>query len=375
MAQWVTVWGQAASCMNRITPRYHNRSMRLTVPAMLSGSALRVRLSNRDGKKPLHVLEAALQLNGGVFQPLSFDGAQGVIMPRGGECCSDVLSLPVKRGDDVSISLAFQGEVSSGNCVPESVHCSVDGNFVTAAQFRTVPCRNSADFDDMAHVVAAITELEVLSEEDGGALVCFGDSITQQGFWTRPLRTRMLMEDIRLTLVNKGIGGNRLLSPPAARRCARSGRAGLERFERDVLEVRGVKAVLIALGTNDICMGRLGEESWTDAEMLQKGMESLAARARARGLRVLAATLPPCMGTHLEEVLPTQEWERCALNNWIRSTDIFDAVFDFDAVLRDPQQQDIISMAYEAGDHLHPNELGGLRMAEHAWEKLKGVLL
>ena len=61
MAQWITVWGQAASCMNRITPRYHNRSMRLTVPAMLSGSALRVRLSNRDGKKPLHVVEAALQ--------------------------------------------------------------------------------------------------------------------------------------------------------------------------------------------------------------------------------------------------------------------------------------------------------------------------
>ena len=375
MAQWITVWGQAASCMTRVTPRYHNRTMRLTVPAMLSGSALRVRLSNRDGKKPLHVLEGAVQINSGDFRPLSFAGARGITMPRGEECCSDVLPLPVKRGDLVSISLAFEGEVSSGNCVPESVHCSVDGNFVTATQFRTVPRRNSADYDDMDHMVAAVTEVEVLSEEDGGALVCFGDSITQQGRWTRPLRARMLMEEGRLSLINKGIGGNRLLSPPASRRYALYGRAGLERFERDVLEISGVKAVLIALGTNDICMGRQGLESWTDAAMLQKGIGTLTERARARGLRVLAATLPPCMGTHLEEVSPAHERERCALNDWIRSADIFDAVFDFDAVIRDPRQPEIISMAYDAGDHLHPNELGGLLMAEHAFEKMKGVLL
>jgi len=41
----------------------------------------------------------------------------------------------------------------------------------------------------------------------------------------------------------------------------------------------------------------------------------------------------------------------------------FDAVIDFDAVLRDPAQPDRLRPAFDSGDHLHPNDAGYRAMA------------
>ena len=55
---------------------------------------------------------------------------------------------------------------------------------------------------------------------------------------------------------------------------------------------------------------------------------------------------------------------RTAVNDWIRSGDAFDAVIDFDAVVRDPDIPRVILAAYDGGDHLHFNDAGFKAMAE-----------
>jgi lysophospholipase L1-like esterase len=49
---------------------------------------------------------------------------------------------------------------------------------------------------------------------------------------------------------------------------------------------------------------------------------------------------------------------RQAVNDWIRNSGEYDAVIDFDAILRDPDVPTQLLPLYDSGDHLHPNDLG-----------------
>jgi lysophospholipase L1-like esterase len=84
---------------------------------------------------------------------------------------------------------------------------------------------------------------------------------------------------------------------------------------------------------------------------------------------VLGATVPPfenaLAGTPLAgHHSPRKEAMRQALNAWIRESRTFDAVVDFDAVLRDPAHPARLRPELDSGDHLHPGDRGYQLMAE-----------
>jgi lysophospholipase L1-like esterase len=58
------------------------------------------------------------------------------------------------------------------------------------------------------------------------------------------------------------------------------------------------------------------------------------------------------------------EADRQAVNAWIRTPGHFDAVIDFDRVIRDPQHVDRLLPAFDCGDHLHPSPAGYRAMGE-----------
>ena len=51
------------------------------------------------------------------------------------------------------------------------------------------------------------------------------------------------------------------------------------------------------------------------------------------------------------------------MNQWIRNSGAFDAVIDFDAVVRDPAHPKHIRPEFDSGDHIHPNDVGNAAMA------------
>jgi hypothetical protein len=67
----------------------------------------------------------------------------------------------------------------------------------------------------------------------------------------------------------------------------------------------------------------------------------------------LDARLPP-----VTFYTPEKEEVRQKVNAWILSSNEFDGVVDFDAVLRDPSHRTQLLPAYDSGDHLHPNNAG-----------------
>jgi lysophospholipase L1-like esterase len=207
-----------------------------------------------------------------------------------------------------------------------------------------------------------LARVEVAPGGGAGAVVAFGDSITDgarstsdlNGRWPDHLARRLAArKGKQVAVLNAGISGNQVLGDGA-------GVSALARFDRDVLMQTGVTHVIVMEGINDIGLARSNPRP--GAEDLIAGHKQLIARARARGLKVYGATLTPFEGAAYWTM--EGETKRQALNQWIRTSGAYDGVIDFDQVTRDPAAPTKFLPAYDSGDHLHPGDAGYKAMGE-----------
>jgi lysophospholipase L1-like esterase len=150
-------------------------------------------------------------------------------------------------------------------------------------------------------------------------------------------------------VINMGIGSNRLVASDQA------GPAGVKRFADDVLARPNVSHLIVLEGINDISY-----EHAPPAQLIA-AYQDLIARAHAKGIKVYGATLLPIQKSVKDT--PQNEATRQAVNEWIRGAGVFDAVIDFEKVVRDPQNP-LIIRADLTGDHVHPNTAGYRLMGE-----------
>ena len=369
MSNWITVWNQSHTNIKTVTPKYRNRTMWLTVPVALSGDRIRLRFSNKEGCTKLQIIQTAICVDGGNRHQILFAGKENLRLEIGEECYSDEICLHIDAGRHLSIFAAFQGNVTSGNCIAAHVQCSKEGNFVYAPQM-DISRRNFMDsYWGNLPGIPAISAVEVLTDEKPEVIVCFGDSITQQSTWTVPL-ARMLNDNGHKTVVlNAGIGGNRLLLGPPEPALQVFGPAAIHRFQRDVLDVEGATAVILALGTNDIGWIRKPEDIQTaGANAVFAELKVLADQAHVKNIKVYAATLTPRNGSL--DYSPEQEQERLRLNEMIRNAECFDKVLDFAEATADMADTSILAPYCDSGDHLHPSALGGEKIALYAYRHI-----
>jgi lysophospholipase L1-like esterase len=365
--RWVGTWGTAPAGppLPAQLLTFNNQTLRLIVHTSTGGNRVRIRVSNEFGSAPLRIGAAriALRATGAEIAPgtdraLTFSGRSSITIPAGAPALSDPVELNVPALSDLAISLYLPGEVQAttvhGSAF-QTNYVSLPGEFTGAP---TLP------------VERTITSWPFLTEADvdnaGAAIVTLGDSITDgtrstvdtNNRWPdwlarrlQTVRDPVLGINTRLGVVNRGISGNRLLGEGAN---PLAGRDAQERFDRDVLATAGVRFMTVLIGINDI--GNSTPENPVTAEDLIAGYRQLIARAHAKGIAVYGGTLTPFEGASYYS--PEKELVRQAVNNWIRSSDEFDAVIDFDLVTRDPARPSRFLPAYDSGDHLHPNDLG-----------------
>ena len=60
----------------------------------------------------------------------------------------------------------------------------------------------------------------------------------------------------------------------------------------------------------------------------------------------------------IEPIEPQPTTDRQAINAWIRAPGHFDAVVDFDRLMRDPKRPTSLRPDYDLGDGLHPSVKG-----------------
>ncbi|MGN9816149.1 SGNH/GDSL hydrolase family protein [Streptomyces sp. SD11] len=369
---WVGAWSASPAGSEPGTEAngMAGRSVRNVVHVGVGGIAARITLSNLYGQQPLSITHASIAVAAtgndaaaaaDTMRRLTFGGRTSVVVPAGQQVVSDAVRLLVPHGSDVLVTT--YSPTPSG---PVTYHPQARQISYTAEGDRTEDVSGAA-YTGQTPYWRYLTALDVLSNESDGTVVVIGDSLTdgvtstvgENRRWTDVLGERLHAagsDGPRYSVVNQGISGNRVLASGLGRPAENP--SGLVRFDRDVLGRTNVKAVVVALGVNDI----LRTPHQTDASRITAGLRELKRLAHARGLRVVGATLMPFQGhrgyrPHLEDT-------RQAVNAQIRSGKVFDDYADFDKALRDPYNPRRLRSDYDSGDHLHPSDKGYKRMAE-----------
>jgi lysophospholipase L1-like esterase len=141
-----------------------------------------------------------------------------------------------------------------------------------------------------------------------------------------------------------------------------TGASALARFDRDVLSQPGVKWVMVLEGINDIGHGTLTPAEMVTAEELIAGYKQLIERAHTHGIKAIGCTLTPFGGAYYSK--ENGEAVREAVNAWIRTSGAYDAVVDFEAATRDPNNPKRFRADLDSGDQLHPSDAGYEAMAD-----------
>jgi lysophospholipase L1-like esterase len=369
---WVASWGasqQIPEPQNALPPEdLRDATVRQIFHLSVGGPALRVCLSNAFGTEALHftsvhmaraVSASSAAIDVATDRALTFAGAADVTVPPGAEFVSDPLEFAVTPLADVAVTFYLELPPTRATGHPGSRATSYyeHGNAVSAATL--------SDAKRVDHWYQ-ISEIDVQAAPGAATVVALGDSITDghgattngNDRWTDVLAQRLQgSPDTRnVGVSNQGIGGNHLLTDGL-------GPNALARFDRDVLAPAGVRWVIVFEGVNDLGgLARDGEVSVAEhAAQVQRVLaayQQIVTRAHAHGLRVYGATITPYVGSTYYHPGPLSESDRQAVNQWIRGSGHFDAVIDFDSVLRDPEHPDRLLPGYDCGDHVHPSPAG-----------------
>ena len=375
--RWVTTWTTANAASDR-PASFSNQTIREIVHTTIGGNGVRLRLSNTFGTRAIRFdavflglqavgVQGGASLVPGSNREVMFGGRPFIAIPEGAEVLSDPLSFSVEPQQNLAISL-----FTSGDTGPATVHGSAfqtnyvsgPGNFAAEESGKAFAETAGAKSIGSWYFLSAVEVIPTTAVK--GAVVVLGDSITDGAVthpdknerWTDVLARRMLASHIELAVLNAGIGGNRVLTTSPC-----WGQNALARLGRDVLAQAGVEAVILFEGTNDIGQPDAAantspcvSHTQVTADEIIAGYQQIIARTHARGLKIFGATILPYQG--LGNWTASGEAKRIAVNQWIRTSQAFDGVIDFDAALRDPVSPTHLAPQYDSGDHLHPGTAG-----------------
>ena len=388
-SSWIAAWatavqsGEAYPGNPMVT--LDDQTVRERVRVSIGGPRLRICLSNQFGSAPLLVGSAtvARPLDEAGVKPdsardLTFGGRRSVAIPAGAPALSDAIDFPVGPGQDISVSLYLPRRAATATVHEVSLKRAVISPRGDWTHAEAIAGGLVSTFS------IAVSAVLVPADSSRRLVVAFGDSITD-GFastvdadrsWPGSLARRLQSsrQPSDVAVVNEGIAGNRLLNDCLMVSLGCSGVSALARFDRDVLALPGVTHIILAEGVNDIAFpgarlggNALGASSGAPAvDDLVGAYRQLIARAHARGLKVIGATLTPFEGVVGVDGFysPIKETMRQAVNAWIRTGAAFDGIVDFDAVLRDPARPSRLLSRFASKDRLHPNDDGYQAMAD-----------
>lgn len=377
--QWCGSWAASSQpVMPGVVdpPDIQEQTVRQVMLISLGGTHLRLRLANAHSNAPLIIGAARVALAGpdGAILPktdrdVSFGDTNALTLRQGESAVSDPVAIDLPDRSHVAVSLFLPGKPSLSawhSTGLQTAYISETGDHTGAETFEV------ASTFQQRLIVGGI---DVANENAKGAIVCFGNSVTDGAGstpdadkrWPDQLAVRLAAREggLRYGVVNTGISGSRLLRDVIGQR-------GLKQFERDVLSVPGVKYVTLLYGNNDLGFPHMpdnsplaatADRSPVKASDIIDGQQQIVAMAREKNLKVFGATLPPFLGVPFFDGTKAEP-ERRAVNEWIRDGGAFDAVIDFDAVLRDPADHSHMRAEYDSGDHLHPSDAGYKAMAD-----------
>jgi lysophospholipase L1-like esterase len=368
---WATAW--ATSQQGLGPTKISNATIRMIARVTIPGESIRVRLDNTFGTAPVEFGKASvgLRVRGpavavGLVKSLTFGGKAAVTVAPGATVVSDPVALRVEALQDVAVTLFVPGadvQPSQHNNAQVTSYLTDNGAGDQSAS------QDGKPFTGKTTSMFWLKSIDVSPAAGATTIVAFGDSITDgtcstldaHDRWEDILFQRIALgEKVTHAVINEGIGGNTVTSganfnPPI------NSPTGVDRLDRDVLSHSGVTHVVLFLGTNDIRRGASADE-------VIAGLKNIIARVKQKGIKIIGVTIIP--RDSIVPGVPDTGWNdakskiRQQVNDWIRKPAGFDAVLDFDKVVRDPSNPEIIKIAYDCSDGIHPSPFGYFLMGK-----------
>ena len=361
-----------------------DQTFRLIVRPDLWSKTFRLRFANTFGSHPVTIgaVTVGLQSTGGNLlagkaQQVLFDGKPEVVIPVGKELYSDEVALdidpadPLLEGHNLAVSFFVKG--ASG---PLTWHCDAfNTSYLSApASGDHTSDKNEAAFPFTTTSWFLLDAVEAQAEP-GTAVVCaFGDSITEgvnstlngSDTWPDVLSRRLHNAyGNKIVVVREAISGNTVTSCPRNGGTSTNGPSAGDRLDRDVFGVEGLRYVVWLEGINDLgaCL--------VSADQVIQGFKDVVERLHAKNIKVVGATVVSSFGSPITSYgFPKVDTERKKVNDFIRTSGLFDAVADFDAATLDPATGAMKAPMQPnqttggPGELLHPNRVGYQAMAE-----------
>lgn len=356
------IWHQVFSNYGNLHFKPNGRTEKITIKQNLSGKGVRVEFSNKYDHVAMKVIRAQVSTAPNMTNacPLKLDNQSSFEIPGGQSLWSDLSLLDIPLRSSLYIDLEIANET---NDLATSAH-----NFSTQIYQTSI-----TDFG--MNYVYGITSIALQTEDRGATVAFFGDSLTNQGYYTDGA-TRWLYEHLDgVSAINQGLSGNRLLLPGTSDSEWKNsfGRPAVDRFKYLVSYHPDVAVILT--GDNDLYqVGAENKEELPTANQMKAAYTWIVNEALAAGITPILVTLTPFKGAMSDE---KEAWStekeviRREVNQWIR---LSEGMIDLDRFVRDASDPRKLAEEYDSGDHLHFSEKGGAKIGEFMAKQLSGFV-
>ena len=383
--KWVQVWGQAHSALSYFYYPSCPKTFRLVMMSAVSGDRVRFELSNECAKDDVYVgaLSVARCDENGAFigecTTATVNFQKAFCLKKGEVALSDEVELHIEAGEYFCISAFVEkGHLRSGNLLDNANLITVKGDVSHIPQIENQRRKRDGVREFASSLlkmyfhkpIPLFQSVQVLNSTGATSIIVYGDSISQQGYWTNAFTDRVRNELYgKFSVINKSIMGNRLMLDFHRRFICKGlfGISGLNRLQRDILDYPDVEYVIIALGTNDFLqyntIAAPKSEKPTPQGVLD-GFIKVSEELKAQGKKLIVFNVlnfGECIDSRPEKEAMVIEFNKLLGENKHH----FHAVYDQAGLCVNPDKPGCSRLDLLGKDKIHPNEKGGQLVADN----------
>ncbi len=366
---WLTAWTTSmvdgsiklgnTFAFNDFIPARSTIRTELTVTT--AGTKLRLKFSNEYSVTDVTLDEVSVAKTlgsgeatvvDGTQTPVTFNGGEtSVVLKRGETVWSDEIDFETKALEKISVSVFFKNMtyITTGGLAHAQTYLDTSNllNFITGSSFVNSPTLKSPSEINISsggmtyHVTPFLCAVDSLSSEKNAATAVFiGDSTLVNN--THLYFAEKLVKNgiTNISVVNEAIIANKVLSGGSGLIGNLYGDSLIDRFERDALNLSGVKYIFIKEGLNDIIHQYSKSMSPNtlkcSVDDIIAGYIQLINAAHERGIKVYVFTKSAWKGYERaflgqtgDLVWSQEAQDKCdELNEWIKTNKLIDGYID-----------------------------------------------
>ena len=255
--KWTTFWGNAQSSVVPQPQRYaKDLTLRYPIFIPFDGTKIRITLDNFCVSEAVTIDSVLVSIGNELsdkqsneFKYLTFNKNKSVTIDKNSYVISDELDINLKSNEYLIVSIYLKDYTNLTGGVDIKGPLS-KGYFAYGNQIEN----NKLDINTSKSTswVYFLSNIDIYTDDNNMALICYGDSITSQD-WPDYMLLHLRENNVNnIAVIRKAVSGTRILRQYECITYKSYGLNGKNRFMHEISSVSNAKYVIIQHGINDI---------------------------------------------------------------------------------------------------------------------------